>query len=249
MKSTTIVLACGALGLAISSGLAADATVNTNEAPKKIRWDTSATLGATLTRGNSRTLLVSGNIQSTRKWDQNEINLGADAVYGENNNVKSSEAVHGFGQYNRLFTERAFGYFRLEGWHDAIADIDYRVSLAPGAGYYFIKKDRISLRGELGPGYVFEKVGSHANDYATLRVAERGDYKLNDRAKIWESVEFLPQVDNFDNYVINAELGLETAITKKLAQTMLIQDSYRNIPAAGHVKNDIRLIAGVTYKF
>ena len=88
-------------------------------------WDVSASLGATLTRGNSETLMLSANIAANKKWDKNELNLGADAVYGENtvevNGVetteKNAEAYHGFAQYNRLFSERLFGYVRVDALH------------------------------------------------------------------------------------------------------------------------------------
>ena len=43
-------------------------------------WETSAALGLTLTRGNSETLLFSGSILSEKKWDMNEVRLGADAT-------------------------------------------------------------------------------------------------------------------------------------------------------------------------
>ncbi len=255
------------LGLLLSLNLSAafaqaPATAVTNPPPKN-PWDASATLGATLTRGNSKTLLISGQVMANKKWGQNEVNLGVDGVYGENEvtidkgtptetkeTQTSAETLHAFGQYNRLFTERLFGYFRLEGLYDGIAGIDYRLTLSPGAGYYVINRTNLTLRGELGPGYVFEKLkGVGENDYATLRVAERGEWKINPRAKIWESVEYLPQVDRFQNYVINAELGLDTAITAHLSQVTFLQDTYRGEPAPGRLHNDFKLVAGIKYKF
>ncbi len=240
--------------------VAADATVT--NAPPKNPWDVSATLGATLTRGNSKTLSLSGQVMANKKWDKNEINSGVEGLYGENevtvNNTKvtqtSAEMVHAYGQYNRLFTERLFGYFRLEGLYDGIAGIDYRISLSPGVGYYVINRTNLTLRGEVGPGYVFEELKTStgeriSNDYATLRLAERGEWKINPRAKLWESVEFLPQVDRFGNYVVNAEIGLDTAITAHLSQVTFLQDTYRAEPPAGRLHNDLRLVAGVKYKF
>jgi putative salt-induced outer membrane protein YdiY len=234
------------LGVSVASALAEASVSN---APPKNPWDASATLGVTLTRGNSKTLLISGQVQASKKWDRNEVDLGADGVYGENNSVKNAEAIHGYGQYNRLFSERLFAYFRLEGLHDAIADVDYRLSLSPGAGYYVIKQTNLFLRAEIGPGYVFEKLAGKTHDYATLRLAERGEWKINPRAKIWESVEILPQVDKFENYVINAEIGIDTAITAKLSQVTFLQDTYRSEPAPGRVHNDVKLVAGLKYRF
>jgi len=246
-----VLLSTGSLLLVAAAAFAADPALPTPVAaapPKTPPWDASATLGVTLTRGNSRTTLVAGNVQANRKWDVNELNLGLDGVYGENSGVKNAESIHGYGQFNRLFTERLFGYLRLEGLHDGIADIDYRLSLSPGAGYYVIKQTNLFLRGEVGPGYVVEKIGGKTDDYATLRVAERLEWKINERAKFWESVEYLPEVDKFSNYVINFEVGLDTAITKRLSQVTFIQDTYRSEPAPGRLHNDLKLVAGLKYK-
>lgn len=222
-------------------------------------WDASAAIGFTLTRGNSETLLFTGNIQAAKKWGKNEVNLGLDGVYGENNGDESAESVRGFGQYNRLFSERAFGYLRFEALHDGIANIDYRLTVSPGAGYYFIKSTNTTLRAEVGPGYIYERDGdatvngvffpAHTRDYITLRLAERFDHKFNDRVKIWQSIEYLPQVDRFSNYIINGEIGLETAMTKHLSQATFLQDTYHSEPAPGREENDLKLVAAIKYKF
>lgn len=213
------------------------------------KWDTSAALGFTLTRGNSDTLLFTGNIVTGKKWDQNEASLGADATYGENDGDKNAESLHGFAQYNRLFTDRAYGYLRVDGLHDAVADIEYRFTLSPGLGYYFIKKENTKLSGEVGPAFIYEKQGDDTTGYFTLRLAERFDHKLNDRVKIWQSLEILPQVDDFDNYIVNAEVGIESSLTKKLSLRAYVQDSYDNQPAPDRKKNDLKLVTALAYKF
>lgn len=233
-------------------------TVVTNEPPKKNPWDVSATLGATLTRGNSKTLMISGQIAADKKWGQNELSLGVDGVYGENEvqvpgdgktTQTSAESLHGVAQYNRLFSERLYGYFRLEGLYDGIADIDYRFTVSPGAGYYVIKTQKLFLRAEAGPGYVVEKLGGVADDYATLRLAERLEWKIGSKSKLWEMVEYLPQVDRFQNYVVNAEIGLDTPISTKLSQVTFLQNTYRSEPAEGRLHNDMKLVAAIKYKF
>jgi putative salt-induced outer membrane protein len=252
MKRNTTIATCLALLLTSTALLAqttAPATL-TNAAPVKNPWDASLALGATVTRGNSKTLLLSGSFQGLKKWDQNEVDLGADAVYGEDHDVKNAEALHGFGQYNRLFSERWFGLVRLDGLHDGIADIDYRISASAGLGYYFIKNTDTSLRAEVGPGYIYELQGNgDSHSYMTIRVAERFDQKLSQTAKLWEGVEYLPQVDRFQNYIINAEIGVESAMSKTLSLQAVLQDSYHSEPAAGREQNDLKLIAGVKYKF
>ncbi len=82
------------------------------EEQKKSTWESSAALGLTLTEGNSRTLQINGQVQSMKKWDQNELNLGASGTYGKDRGEKSAESLRGYAQYNRLFSERVFGYLR-----------------------------------------------------------------------------------------------------------------------------------------
>jgi putative salt-induced outer membrane protein YdiY len=212
-------------------------------------WITSAAFGLSVAKGNTDNMLINGNLLSSKKWDHNEVDLGTDGTYGETDGVRSAGNLHGFGQYNRLFTERFFGLLRVDAVNDSIANVDYRVTVSPGVGYYFIKNTNTFLRGEAGPGFVFERVGGVSDSYVVLRVAERFETKMNDRVKLWQSLEFLPAVDDFSSYVINAEIGIDTSLTKKLSLRTFVQDTYDSTPAGGLKKNDVKLVAAIAYKF
>ncbi len=212
-------------------------------------WEKSAALGLTLTRGNSDTLLFTGSLQATRKAKEDEWLLGVEGTYGENNSVKNNESLHGYGQYNRFITERLYGYLRVDGLHDEIADLKYRVTVSPGLGYYFIKNDSTRLSAEVGPGLVYEKQGAQERGYLTLRVAERFEHKFNEKTKLWQTLEFLPQVDRVENYIVNGEIGIDTALTQKLSLRSYLQDTYDHQPAPGRQKNDLKLVTALAYKF
>jgi len=212
-------------------------------------WESSATLGLSLAKGNSDTLLFTGNIKTQKKGPKDEWAFGADGAYGENNSVKNNDSIHGFGQYNRLFSDRWFGYARADALYDGIADVDYRVTLSPGIGYYFIKEKATTLAAEVGPGVVIEKLGGKSDTYATLRVAERFEHKFSDHARLWQRAEYLPQVTDFGNYLINFEIGVAASFTKKMELTVMLQDNYASDPAPGRKENDLKLISGITYKF
>ncbi len=217
--------------------------------PPPPKWSGSLAAGLTLTSGNSDTLLFTVNAMANRKWDRNELDLGGSITYGENEDIKNNEAYRAYAQYNRLFTERFFGYLRLDALHDDIADVDYRITLGPGVGYYFIKSERTSLRGEVGPGVVFEKQGGEEDTYITLRLAERFEHQLSKTAKLWQSLEFLPQVDDWDNFVVNAEIGIDVAINTAWSIKSYLQDTYDNEPAPNRQKNDLKFVTALGYKF
>jgi putative salt-induced outer membrane protein YdiY len=250
--------------LSATSAVSIPAQVQTNAppavpppAPPKVPWKGSAAVGVTLTRGNSDTLLATASAVAGKKWAHDELILGADGTYGETKdqttgeNTVNANSIHGFVQYNRLFTDRFYGFARTEALHDEVADVRYRVALSPGAGYYFIKETNIDLCAEVGPGYVWERLGTNDSSFATLRLGEKFHYTLNDHVRLWQTAECSPQVDKFNNYVINAEIGIEADLTKKKDLTLraFLQDTYNNEPAAGREKNDARLVTAIAYKF
>lgn len=221
-----------------------------DEAPAKPKWEKSAGVGLSATTGNTDSVLFTANITALKKWDKNEVRLGADASYGETEDVKSAESVRGYGQWNRLFSDRFFGYLRAEASHDAVADIDYRITLSPGVGYYFIKNDTTSLSGEVGPGFVYEKAGRDETGYMTLRVAERFEHKFNERVRLWQTAEYLPQVDDWENnFLLNFEIGVESKLTDKLSLKVFAVDNYDNDPVPGRKSNDLKVVTSLNYTF
>ncbi|HEX4119162.1 MAG TPA: DUF481 domain-containing protein [Verrucomicrobiae bacterium] len=220
-------------------------------------WQTSATVGLTLTRGNTDTTLFAFSVASERKMTNDDLKLGADIIYGtskiqgEGNSQETADSDRGSVQDNHSFTDHFYGYLRVEGLHDGIADIQYRLSIGPGVGYYLIKNKTLDLSVEGGPGYITEKLGDQYENYAILRAAQALHYQISAHAKLWETLEVLPQANDLDNYILNAEIGVEAALNKsnKLALRTVLDDAYDNEPAAGRLRNDLKLIAGITYKF
>lgn len=259
----------GAATLAVLAGLA---PVNAQDAakPEDKGWETSAAAGVTISGGNSKSFQSTLSLNSTRKWSKDEALLGAQAGYGESTVVKRADGledeknkteayIKGFGQWNHLITERFYGGLRLDAVNDAIADINYRFTLSPLAGYYLIKDKATTLAVEFGPSLVHEKVGGVDDTYAGLRLAERFEHKFEGGARVWQSTEIVPQIDDFNNFIATSEIGAEAPLTKKLSLRLVFQHVYDSEPATAGVtaggdtryklKNDTKLIGALAYKF
>src|SRR5271154_4328922 len=150
------IMSVGLLALLLitcSAAWAQTVVTNATPAPGAPVWHGDVALGLSLARGNANTFLLSGEASAENVWDKNDLKLGADGQYGLNdwgqtNQTQSTEAIHGFLDYKRLFTERFYGDARIDGYHDDIASIQYRLVVGPAAGYYFIKSDATKLNGE-----------------------------------------------------------------------------------------------------
>lgn len=249
-----------ALALLYAAGvISIQAQIQTNAPPakSKVKWASSAAVGLTLTSGNSETTLATLSASTDRKSDQSELSIEADGSYGRSKTsgqtatTTTAELLHGFVQYNWLFTRRAYGFGRVEGLHDGVADIKYRATLSTGAGYYLVKATNIDLSMDVGPGYVFQKLGNDSTSYATVRAGEKFHWAFSDRARLWQTAEILPQVDRLRNYIVNAEVGIEADLTKdkKFSLRSYVTDTYNNEPAVGRLKNDLSWITAIAYKF
>ena len=215
----------------------------------KYPWNNSISAGLTLARGNTDTTLVSADYTTTRKTPDNEYSGEASLAYGEQNSKQTADNDKGIFQWNHLFSDRFYGYTRTEALRDYIADVDYRFILGPGVGYYLLKNTNLSFALGGGVNYEIQSEENGSDSFATLRFADKFEYKIDDSTRIWQTVEFLPQVGRWDNYLINFELGAETKLIGSFTLKAVLDDNFNNQPAADHQKNDVRLVTGIGYKF
>ena len=220
--------------------------VDTNAPPP---GEVTADMGFTLTAGNSETMLATAALVGKREWTKARVELGLAGAYGEDTRVANLQTLRGWGQYDRDFAERWYWLGRVEGLHDGIADIDYRFTFSPGVGYWIIRKEKTKLSAEGGVSYVYARRGGSQQDYFALRLAERFEHEFNDRVRLVQNFEILPQIDDVENFFINFDITLESDLSEKLAMTLSFIDNYNNIPAPGRERNDIKFIAGFKYRF
>ncbi len=229
-------------------------TVSTNtvavaKAPPKI-WSGTGTFGLTATSGNVNSVLVNGKINAERKTKIDDLTLESDGAYGEISSVKNAESLHGCAQENHTFVDDTwYGYGRGDGLHDAIADVEYRFTTSAGAGYYFIKNKMTTLSTEAGPAFETEHLDDEYHDYPTARIAQNFVQQIDDHAKLWENVEFIPPLTFPDAFLVNAQVGVDTPLTKKLSLETYVQDNFANVPAPGFKDNDVKVVSGIVFKF
>lgn len=250
MKTLEIIGTLGGIAIA-GSALAKDSPVG-GDAPattpaKASPWEWSAAAGLGLADGNAEALNYSIQLLGTYAEGSNEAFLGADYFYADSNGLETANAFRAYGQYNRLLSDRL--YLGVFGQYltDDVANLDSRTDLNLLVGYYLIKNDLTSLALEAGPGYSWSDQGGTTDDYATLRFAERFEHRFNSRAKIWQSLSYVPEISDFGNYLLTAELGIDTQITRQWAFRTFVRHQIDSTPAPGFEKGDTSLLFGLAY--
>ncbi len=212
-------------------------------------WKNSFDLGATLTKGNSDSLLLTAGFTTEKIEKIDEYRGSLFYTYGEENDSATNDELLGSAAWRHLYSDRFYAGPRFDFRRDDIADIQYRAALTGVLGYYVIKDEKTSLSLEAGLGYTFEEQGAVSNDYAHAYVGEFFEYKLSEKTKIYQSFGIILPIEDTDDYQIVAELGLETELTGSLSLKIYAQDQYDAQPAAGKDENDFKVITGISYKF
>lgn len=218
-----------------------------------VDFDTSLNLGLTLTDGNSETMLGNASLTSAGELTAgSSLRLGIEGSYGESKiddqTQTTVENARGFLQLKHDVSKRWYAALNVAASYDNIAEIDYRVILGPAFGGYIIRSDNLRLTAEVGPSYLWERVSKVRDNYLVLRIAERLEYQLNETAQIWQAAEFLPKTEEFDIFLINAEIGVSAAMTSRMSLRVVLQLSHDSTPGPDLEKNDFTLISGLGIK-
>lgn len=217
--------------------------------PKK-DWSLDLAVGGTLTSGNTDSYMATVDLRAVRETKADKLLTSFKAAVGDTEGKATARRALGEIQYNRSITEHFYWLINSSGLYDEVAGLDYRYTFSPGLGYYLAKTEDFKLSAEAGPAYVLEKLANEQPESQfRARLAERLEYKVNEHVKVFQNFEFLPDLLNFEDYLLNAEAGIDTKITKVFGIRCSAQNRYNNEPAEGRQKNDLTLTTSLVYTY
>ena len=218
--------------------------------PAKPALETKLNASLALTDGNSETLAENVSlVMEGEKEGLGSVLASIENNYGESQveGVKDTTVNNVAAALNlkKTLSPRTFASVDGSALHDQVASISYRALVGPGLGFYFDKSDKRELSLEAGPSYLWEKVDGVRDDYLTLRVTQRYSCQITPTAKLIESVEYIAATEDFNRYLLAAEVGVEAAMTERISLRVVVQDKYNSDPAEGKEYNDVSLLAGI----
>ncbi len=212
-------------------------------------WKRSLEVGVNTASGNSDAMRCTGAASAARETETNFLFLKASGRYGESDGEKDAEEATGEGKLQHRLTERVYAALDGNAHRDRIADLDYRVRGSLSLGRHFIWTERTVLSAEAGPGYVAEKKGGEQEGFAAGRLAQYLEILVADDLQVWESVEFVQNLEDSAVYFVNVEIGLETVLTGSLSLRFTVEDRYDNQPADDKEANDLLTTTALNWKF
>lgn len=225
-------------------------------APEPAKWKGSVKAGALLTRGNSQTDQVSVGFDAVRESKENRLSFTGQYLYGRQEDPDTGEEDTTTdnwrlsGKLDHFVTEKLYWYTGVVAERDAIAELDLRLTPSAGLGYQWVKRDDMNFNTEAGVAWVYEDfANADSNDYWAARFAYHFDKKINERVQFVHNVEYIPSVEDLDEFNLNADAGLRIGLTEKFFNELKVEWKHDSEPAPGAEKNDVRYVISLGYEF
>jgi putative salt-induced outer membrane protein len=218
----------------------------------KGKWVRQLSGGLLLTSGNNDNVTVTGGLTVERQTDQDKFRAFVNGAYGKSEGVTTNQLIRGGAQYDRNITERYYWYAGTFLEQDKLSGVNFRLGIGPGVGMHVFKDEKIEFNIEGGAQYFYEqyKTASGSGDSSfRLRAAENFTYTFSPGVKAYQRFDIAADVSNFNNFIMNNEVGLESTLSENLKLRLSFLDRFNNEPPRGFQRNDIQIISSLVLGF
>ncbi|MDY0191083.1 MAG: DUF481 domain-containing protein [Desulfuromonas sp.] len=214
-------------------------------------WKDKAELAYVDTSGNTEvTTLSAKNHLSYQFTDQIKGLWKVEVLNGESDGERNAESYFTELRGDYAYSDLLYHYANASWLKDRFIDVDSRTVLGAGSGYKFLTGAKHFLVGEAGLTYTMEEFTDDSDDqYVGGRLFGQYDYQLNESTRFTQSVEGLFDLEQLDNYRLNTETALITAINSVLSFKTSYVIKYDNDPALGTEHTDTILAASLVANF
>lgn len=247
----------------LSPSLHSDEAEAKKKDPKK--YNSATSFSALLIRGNNKDFTLSIDTDHNLVFKKDKFNLKANVIYATSNSVKKSEIYSSSLNYNRKFNTRAYFLGMATFSRNILAGYNSRFAFSTGAGYSWIKRDKINVSSEIALGWSSENNAERmiqqiiGNVFQTIKKKVKASfvssvfssellYKISDAASLSHQEILLLNLEEIDAYRINSNSSISAAINKHFALKTSLQLSYENIPVMGYEKTDLYILSSLVFK-
>jgi len=226
----------------------------------------SATLGGTMTAGNTATTLITGRLDGSYKKKKNQGSLDLGLNYGRaivdlNGDkhlddteraagvAETARKFYGDGRYDRFLSDKDSLYLLAGAYADQFAGYDWRVHEQEGYSRTLVSNDHVKLLAELGADVAREDYIEGVDPNNAWIVAARGfvgiDVTISPNASISEKIEAFENVLDTNDFRLTNNIALTAKLSNTFSLTASHQLLFDNVPVEGFEKTDQTVILGI----
>jgi len=204
-------------------------------------WDGSFDLGANGSEGNSQNFNLRAGLNMKREVPWSIATLTMNYVNTSSNSITTADRVFLDGRYEWLFADSPWSLYVHETTdYDEFRAFNLRITADTGVGYQFWKTDVSRFKGRLGPGVSREIGGPNDEWIPELVFGAIYERRISKYQKFNFTVDYFPEISDFTNYRVNAQVNWEVVLDEinNLSMKIGVVDRYDSTDE-GKKPNDI----------
>lgn len=215
-------------------------------------WDGSFAFGLNGKSGNSENLDINMDMNLSREDDFAITSLLMTYFYSSNNLGTSTDRFFTEGRQERKLANPNFTWYYTGSFEwDRFKSFDYRLAFHTGIGILLYEDELGFLKSRIGAGASREFGGLNDEWLPELQFGMDWERQITARTKLFATVDYFPNVEDFTDYRLNTRAGFETLLDEALNMSfrVFVFNRYDSTPGPGFKKNDIEYGAALVFGF
>ncbi len=206
-------------------------TAFTSEETKKKVWSAHIELSYVNTSGNIETQTLSEKLEIKREGKVNRFYFKNSALYATQKEKETAKRIDASGRWERLFTERFFGFLTAGYERDKFSGYEYKVNGGPGVGYDLLKTKKHELKILASTPYYYNKVEKDGTDnYGTAKLELYYQWNILENLRFKENASYFVNLSDTRIYFINSETSIEVKVYSYVSLGVSYKLAYQNRP-------------------
>lgn len=182
--------------------------------PEGRNWIVSVGADLAGKSGNSDEYNIGSKFDAKLQGPVDRLRLYGEQHYSQSNKERSVDSSKLGAGYTRYMSQRWGAFLREEFERDAMTSLNARFTTACGVTHAFVKKDHALVEARLGLSYRFEDFSDKKDDgFFGLDAGMLVNWKFAPWAEFDTQVSYLPEFDDFSNYLFSHDTGLNLPLS------------------------------------
>ncbi len=211
-------------------------------------YSSSTSFSLLITSGNTRELTLGFDTEQSLNVKKNHFQLKGSVIYGQSEKIKNAEFYYGHLKVKRELAPKVFLLSLGRFERNVLAGYNHRFSLSGGAGYIWVKKEKVEAISEVSLGWGHESnIGQDSTilSYMSLFVSSSVKVALTPTSHIFCQELYSLNLKDPKDFHSTSFVSITADISKTLALKFSYQLFYSHKSVPGFQKMDHYFISSL----